>query len=281
MIEIHVRGRFLDPPSVEIGLERDHNVETLRFVGLPEIDGNPTVTMYTVLPNGESADAIRLVDGECAITRDLTVLEGKVQAWLEIAVGDTAVWHSSTMLLLVRDLPPIGEIIEHQYPTALEEAVQRTEAAARIVEEADETLQEAKTASQTATAAAGRAEEETGKILDLTVTGETLLPGNPVQVQKYMRDGHYEFAFRIPQGATGNTGPKGEDGAQGPQGPQGVQGPQGEPGASGVVGTAEGLYAFEVESNGDLYLLYEDGTTPPTFEYDSATGNLYYVIEED
>lgn len=45
--------------------------------------------------------------------------------------------------------------------------------------------------------------------------------------------------------------------------------------------TAAGLFTLQLEQEtGDLYAVYPDGTIPPNFEYDSATGNLYYVTDD-
>ena len=78
-------------------------------------------------------------------------------------------------------------------------------------------------------------------------------------------------------GATGAQGPVGPTGATGPQGPQGIQGEQG---TSGIVVSGSNLFSLVMEPNGDLYVVYEDGDDPPDFEYDSQTGNIYWVYEE-
>ena len=78
-------------------------------------------------------------------------------------------------------------------------------------------------------------------------------------------------------GATGAQGPAGPTGATGPQGPQGIQGEQG---TSGIVVSGSNLFSLVMEPNGDLYVVYEDGDDPPDFEYDSQTGNIYWVYEE-
>ena len=138
----------------------------------------------------------------------------------------------------------------------------------------------ANTAATAANTAASRADASAGKLENMTADAVTVTAAQGASADVQTVDGHYHIQFSVPRGLTGPTGPQGTPGAQGPQGPQGIQGPKGDQGASGVIGTLQGLFAFEVDSNGDLYLLYEDGTTPPAFEYDSATGNLYYVIEE-
>jgi len=75
--------------------------------------------------------------------------------------------------------------------------------------------------------------------------------------------------------AVGPQGPQGATGATGPQGPKG------DPGDSGVIAPVQnGFYMLEVDTNGDLYVV-TPGSDVPTFEYDSETGNLYYVYEEE
>ena len=65
------------------------------------------------------------------------------------------------------------------------------------------------------------------------------------------------------------------DGAPGEQGPPG---PQGE---SGLMAPASGMFSLYLDpATGDLYAEYPDGSTPPQFEYDSETGNLYFVTDD-
>lgn len=93
---------------------------------------------------------------------------------------------------------------------------------------------------------------------------------------------------RGPQGTQGPTGDKGEQGLQGPEGPvgpqgeQGLKGDKGDKGESGVTAPASGFFNLVMEENGDLYVVYNDveGGTPPSFEYDEETGDVYYIIQE-
>ena len=92
-----------------------------------------------------------------------------------------------------------------------------------------------------------------------------------------------------PEGPQGPRGPKGEpgeigpEGPQGPIGPQGIQGPQGpqgekgEQGESGITVPISGIFSLGVESDGGLYAYYTEGSDPPEFEYNSDTGELYYL----
>ena len=65
------------------------------------------------------------------------------------------------------------------------------------------------------------------------------------------------------------------DGAPGEQGPPG---PQGE---SGVMAPASGMFSLYLDpATGNLYAEYPDGSTPPQFEYDEESGNLYFVTDD-
>lgn len=86
-----------------------------------------------------------------------------------------------------------------------------------------------------------------------------------------------------PEGLKGDTGPAGRDGAQGPQGVQGIQGPKGDkgdPGESGVTTPADGFFTMSVDTDGNLWAHYAPAGEAPPFRYDTATGDLYYDIEE-
>ena len=41
-----------------------------------------------------------------------------------------------------------------------------------------------------------------------------------------------------------------------------------------------GMFSLEVDTAGNLYCVYPDGTTPPDFDYDTATGNLYLIVPD-
>ena len=61
----------------------------------------------------------------------------------------------------------------------------------------------------------------------------------------------------------------------GEKGEQGEQGPQGE---SGVMAPSAGMFSLYLDpATGNLYADYPDGENPPAFEYDSESGDLYYI----
>lgn len=73
-------------------------------------------------------------------------------------------------------------------------------------------------------------------------------------------------------GEKGDRGEKGDTGIQGPRGPQGI---------SCVVTNPDGYFALEVDSaTGDLYFITEDESAECPFVLDED-GNLYYEIKED
>lgn len=62
---------------------------------------------------------------------------------------------------------------------------------------------------------------------------------------------------------------------RGERGLTGATGPQGE---SGVMVPTSGMFSLYLDpATGNLYADYPDGSAPPAFEYDSSTGDLYYV----
>ena len=61
-------------------------------------------------------------------------------------------------------------------------------------------------------------------------------------------------------------------------------GRDGEKGEKGDTGTTvsvpvSGLFNMGVDSDGNLWVYHSDSDKVPDFEYDSSTGNLYYVTK--
>ena len=66
------------------------------------------------------------------------------------------------------------------------------------------------------------------------------------------------------------------------KGEKGDKGDKGEQGESGVMVPTSGMFSLYLDpETGNLYADYPDGETPPAFQYDSETGNLYYLTGED
>ena len=90
-----------------------------------------------------------------------------------------------------------------------------------------------------------------------------------------------EVERKLASGAfVGTKGDRGEIGPRGPQGERGLQGDRGPQGISGVNVSTEGYFALEVDSaTGDLYFVSEDESLECPFVLDDE-GNLFYEIKE-
>lgn len=74
-----------------------------------------------------------------------------------------------------------------------------------------------------------------------------------------MTDGT-EHSFHVTNGRDGEKGEKGETG-------------------STISVPVSGLFNMGVDSDGNLWVYHSDSDKVPDFEYDSSTGNLYYVTK--
>ena len=74
-----------------------------------------------------------------------------------------------------------------------------------------------------------------------------------------MTDGT-ESSFYVTNGRNGEKGEKGDTG-------------------STISVPVSGLFNMGVDSDGNLWVYHSDSDEAPEFQYDSATGNLYYITE--
>ena len=74
-----------------------------------------------------------------------------------------------------------------------------------------------------------------------------------------MTDGT-ESSFYVTNGRDGDKGDKGDTG-------------------STVSVPVSGLFNMGVDADGNLWVYHSDSDKIPEFQYDSSTGNLYYIIE--
>lgn len=56
--------------------------------------------------------------------------------------------------------------------------------------------------------------------------------------------------------------------------------PKGDPGESGVTTPVINFISFAVDDLGDLYVYFNDQSGYPNFDYDSNTGNFYYITPD-
>lgn len=109
-------------------------------------------------------------------------------------------------------------------------------------------------------------EKEVSALTDLVSKATTLI----TSVESKLASGAF----------VGEKGDRGEVGPRGPQGERGLQGERGMQGVSGVAVNAKGYFGLEVDSaTGDLYFVSEDESTECPFVLDED-GNLFYEIKE-
>lgn len=114
--------------------------------------------------------------------------------------------------------------------------------------------QNANAAAQAANTAAQAAEAATETLEDLSATATTLTPGSAATASYNSQTG--VITFGIPQGA------------------------QGLKGDSGITTPATGWFTMYVEPDtGDLYVVSQEDLSD-AFEYDSVTGNLYFLTDD-
>ena len=123
-------GRIPCPTLCTIGMQGEHNAETLTFAGLPVIEDG-VATLNVVLPNG-TADVLAITDNTVTITRNIT-LPGPVTGWVTIQKGTEIVWKSERFVMRVGQLPDIDTPIEQQYPSVVEQAVEAIQEAGRLI----------------------------------------------------------------------------------------------------------------------------------------------------
>lgn len=177
---IMIADRRVNASSIKIGNEGDNNAECIRFV-LPARLADASVFLF--LSIDKYSDVVKL--GEDRIytpTRAHTQLPGKWTAYLQAVADEDVVWHSDTFQLVIGNLPPVGEQIEQQYPTAIEEALRATDEASRAVEQAL---------------------LYTAAIVGLNARAETLPPGSDATVRLEDIDGVLTIVYGIPRGKDG------------------------------------------------------------------------------
>ena len=106
------------------------------------------------------------------------------------------------------------------------------------------------TVKENANAAAAAANAAAETLDDITATATTLSAGSNATAS--YDSGTGVFTFGIPRGADG---------------------------ASGITTPINGFFTMYVEPNGDLYAVSQTDMSD-AFEYDSTTGNLYYLTED-
>ena len=184
----------------------------------------------------------------------------------------------------------------------VDDALQYSSQAASKAEVADAFAGIAREAAYNATSARENAEKLVQDAMDILESGSLVGPQGPKGEKgetgdQGIRGEKGDTGIQGPQGEKGETGAQGIQGIQGVQGTQGVQGevgPQGiqgiqgvkgekgdkgDPGESGIVTPINGFFTLAVDPDGNLYAYSSGDSNAPNIEYDTETGNIYYVTE--
>lgn len=167
---------------------------------------------------------------------------------------------SETVLPLIERAAEIASQIDEYAETVATEAANAAASAnAAATSAADAAIDAANVAAQynaletvkeNANAAAAAANAAAETLDDITATATTLSAGSNATAS--YDSGTGVFTFGIPRGADG---------------------------ASGITTPINGFFTMYVEPNGDLYAVSQTDMSD-AFEYDSTTGNLYYLTED-
>lgn len=249
---------------------------------------------YGVLVNGKKPDSTGFSYSAASasgstvkinITKQMTAVAGDVICELRVSASsqdvgtgnfilrveksplDDAVI-SETVLPLIEQAAEIAATIGEYAETIAQEAQAATASAASAstsaaqaataaanVEQQYSALETLKTqtnaAASAANTAAQAAEDAIDELDNLSATATTLTPGSSATAAY----NNGVLTFGIPAGAKGDKGD------------------------SGVTTPLAGFFTMYVDENGDLYAVSEEDLSD-FFEYDSTTGNLYYLTED-
>ena len=237
----------------------------------PPVNGQVTGFSYSA----SSVIGNRVV---CNVTQQMTAVHGNVLCELRVRTATQIIGSINFVLKVERsalnddtvlsetDIPLIERAID--IAADLDESLQRAETAATAAVAAGEAATAAAERSETintnvesiydnltgateaANAAAQAANDAADAIGNISAEATTLAAGSSATASYNANT--QVITFGIPRGATGQ---------------------------SGVYTQISGMFAMSVDANGNLYAHYnDDELTASNFRYDSATGNLYYVI---
>ena len=110
MTTVIFEGRDPKPHSFSVGMQGEHNAETIAFEGLPEY-GTPALNV--ILPDG-TGDVLNITGGHVTLTRNHTPEGGTLTAWITEVNGNDLVWKSEKFYMSVGTLPEIEDPVEQR-----------------------------------------------------------------------------------------------------------------------------------------------------------------------
>ena len=136
MTTIVFNGRTPVPHTIVIGMEGEHNAETILLEGLPDI-GTPSLNV--MLPDG-TGDVMTITDdGTVTFTRNQT-MSGTLTAWVTEQDGTDVVWKSEKFYMAVGELPDVEGAVVEKYPSIIEDVIDDVTEIANLAVEAKEAV---------------------------------------------------------------------------------------------------------------------------------------------
>lgn len=215
--------------------------------------------------NGFSYNAMKSGTNEITtnLEQQMTVLAGDVACELRFQNEDRTFIHGTLNFVLRVEPAALNEntpISKTEIPL-IEQAVEISNNIAQYISEAANNATKAQTAATNAENAKAAAElaNENVQAKAAQIDGAIINANTAAQNAQDVAD---DVAGKLARGEL-----------------KGEKGDKGDPGESGVYTPLDGFFTMAVDSAGDLWV-YSNSDLSDSFEYDSETGNLYYVTEE-
>lgn len=298
--------RFITVPDElkRIAVQFDHRAETVVF-DCPRYWDNQDMSQMRIYINYERTDGLvgmylaqnvksdeldpNIMHFEWTITRNVAGINGSIEfnvccKKVDRDGNEQIHWNSelNTEMYVSQGMEN-WETVKDQNPDIVSQLLDRMDENEEITEvymTAAQTSMEAAKVSETNAASSEAttkeymetAEASSTKALEVMSRAEDLLDTTEELLEKGKLVG--------PPGIQGPKGDTGEQGLQGVQGVKGEKGDKGDTGESGVIAPVSGFFTLSVDADGNLWASSADGETAPTFEFDEATGDLYFVTED-
>lgn len=200
MKTIQFNGRKPIPATITVGMESDHNAETVRFA----VTETPESYCLLYITAGSYSDVVQLNNSLWQPTRTQTQRPARYQGYIERRVGNDVVWHSEPFYVIVDVLPAAKKKLEKAYPTLLDQVAAEAQ---QVQKNTDEVSRKAQAVADFTKAAENVTVDVTQVASDAPAAGSASISTDSVA-----------FSFDIPQGVKGDKGETGDKGDKGDTG---------------------------------------------------------------
>lgn len=200
MKTIQFNGRKPIPTTITVGMESDHNAETVRFA----VTETPESYCLLYITAGNYSDVVQLNNGLWQPTRTQTQRPARYQGYIERRVGNDVVWHSEPFFVIVDVLPAAKKKLEKAYPTLLDQVAAEAQ---QVQKNTDEVIRKAQAVADFTKAAENVTVDVTQVASDVPASGGATIGTEGIA-----------FTFDIPKGEKGDKGSQGDKGDTGAPG---------------------------------------------------------------